>query len=398
MHPRLDPSENSVSVHIGLPASLTLKYPWPKVLSRSKSRKSPASSWAVSLCLTPMDHVAKILIVDDDPETRALLTQILRRSYEVSAASDGSEAMSSLNGSLPDLIISDVMMPGADGYDLLEFLRSGEKTRDIPVILLSGQAESSERTKGLEKGAQDYIAKPMDHRELLARVKIHLQLAEARKSSEARIRELTGRLVTDRDLERRRIGRDLHDQIGQQLTALKLQLEVLRNVSREAALVERIEETQTIANQLDTDIDYLTWELHSTSLECVDIVGALANYVSEWSRRYGVLADLQIRHLDQERITPEVKTNIYRIVQESLHNIAKHAGATHALVSLGAAAGWIELTVTDDGVGFETDGDRDSLGIGLAGMHERAALMQAEFSIRSKPGSGTSVSLRIPLA
>ena len=345
-----------------------------------------------------MDHVAKILIVDDDPETRALLTQILRRSYDVAAASDGAEAMSFLNGSLPDLIISDVMMPGTDGYDLLEFLRSAEKTRDIPVILLSGQAESSERTKGLEMGAQDYIAKPMDHRELLARVRIHLQLAEARKSSEARIRELTGRLVTDRDLERRRIGRDLHDQIGQQLTALKLQLEVLRNVSREASLVERIEETQTIANQLDTDIDYLTWELHSTSLECVDIVGALANYVSEWSRRYGVLADLQIRHLDQERITPEVKTNIYRIVQESLHNIAKHAGARHALVSLGADGGSIELTVTDDGVGFETDANRDNKGIGLAGMHERAALMQAEFSIRSKPGGGTSVSLRVPLA
>ena len=199
-------------------------------------------------------------------------------------------------------------------------------------------------------------------------------------------------------MKRRRISRDLHDQIGQQLTALKLQLEVLRNVSREASLVERIEETQTIANQLDTDIDYLTWELHSTSLECVDIVGALANYVSEWSRRSGVLADLHIRHLDQERITPEVKTNIYRIVQESLHNIAKHAGARHALASLGDDGGSIELTVTDDGVGFETGRNRDSLCIGLVGIHERAASMQAEFSIRSRPGGGTSVSLRIPLA
>jgi len=347
-----------------------------------------------------MEPLAQILVVDDDPDTRALLARVLRDTYGISTASDGSEAMSLMEGPLPDLIISDVMMPYADGYDLLEFLRSQERTRAIPVILLSGQADSAERSKGLEKGAQDYMAKPLDYRELLARVKIHLQLAQTRKSSEERIRELTERLVTDHDMERRRIGRDLHDQIGQQLTALKLHLEVLKSISREASLVERVLETQTIANQLDTDIDYLTWELHSTALECVDIVGALANYVSEWSSRYGVLADFQIKHLEQERLNPEFKTNIYRVVQESLHNIAKHASAQHATVSLEANGQFIELSVTDDGRGFDVkeqgNAGNDPKGIGLAGMRERAALMRAEFSIDSTPGDGTSVKLRIP--
>ncbi len=348
-----------------------------------------------------MEQNARILVVDDDPDTREILSRILKSEYDVVTASDGAEAMLMLGELVPDLVISDVMMPNADGYDLLEFLRTQEPTRDVPVILLSGHADSGERAKGLEMGAQDYVVKPLDNGELRARVRIQLQLAESRRTSEIQIRELTNRLVTDRDKERRRIGRDLHDQIGQQLTALKLQLEVLRTISREASLVERIEETQTIANQLDTDIDYLTWELHSTALECIDVVGALANYVSEWSKRYGVLADFQIRNLDQHRLSGEVKTNIYRVVQESLHNIAKHARASHAVVSLDAGERSIELRVTDDGVGFDVSAiEQDELGkgIGLTGMRERAALLGGDFDLKSDPGSGTTILVRIPLA
>jgi signal transduction histidine kinase len=348
-----------------------------------------------------MQQYARILVVDDDPDTREILSRVLESEYKVATASDGAEAMSVLESEVPDLIISDVMMPNADGYDLLEFLRSRQPTRDVPVILLSGHADSGERAKGLEMGAQDYVVKPLESGELRARVRIQLELAESRKASETRIRELTGRLVTDRDMERQRIGRDLHDQIGQQLTALKLQLEVLRTISREASLVERIEETQTIANQLDSDIDYLTWELHSTALECIDIVGALANYVSEWSKRYGVLADFQIVKLDQSRLSGEFKTNIYRIVQESLHNIAKHAEASHAIVSLEADEKFVVLRVTDDGSGFDAGAarpDTTGKGIGLSGMRERAAVLKAKFDLRSSPGEGTTITVSIPLA
>lgn len=354
--------------------------------------------------ISPSVDVEKphILLADDDQDTRAFLLRLLNKDYTVTAVSDGLEAITAAKDCLPDLIISDVMMPYADGYDLLEHLRAQPETSDLPVILLSARADSTERTRGLEKGARDYIAKPLDSRELLARIKIHLQLAQSRRAAEAQIRNLTDRLFSVQDKERKRIARDLHDQIGQQLTALRFQLETLRAISREANLVERIEETQSIAKQLDSDIDFLTWELHSSALECVDIVGALANYVSEWSRRFGVLADFQIKDLNQGRLTPDVKTNLYRIVQEGLHNIAKHARATRARVLIQGSRDNVDLSVEDDGAGFDvtllTTIEGGGTGIGVIGMKERAAAMGAEFTLDSSPDRGTEIRLRIPLA
>lgn len=341
-----------------------------------------------------------ILVVDDDDDTRTLLRRVLENEYTVRTAINGLEAVEALKGWMPDLVVSDVMMPFADGYDLLSALRSEPSTRDLPVILLSARADGAERTRGLEHGAQDYIAKPLDISELRARVRIQLRLAESRRSAETQIRELTDRLVTEQDNERRRIGRDIHDQIGQQLTALRLQLELLKSISREAKLVERIEQTQDIATQLDSDIDFLTWELHSTTFESVDIVGSLANYVSEWSKRFGVPANFQIFDLDQTRLAPDAKTNVYRIVQESLHNISKHSQARHATVSMEGGAAGVTLLVEDDGVGFDTDdlaaAKPDHRGIGLQAMRERASLIGADLTIQSKPGSGTTIRIIIP--
>ncbi len=364
----------------------------------------PLQKGAISVSSATADASApakpSVLVVDDDFDTRDFLLRLLEKDYSVTGVSNGLEAIAAISEKLPDLVISDVMMPFADGYDLLEHLRSQPLTSGIPVILLSGRADGAERTRGLEKGASDYIAKPLDSRELIARINIHLQLAEGRRSAETQIRQLTDRLVSVQEKERKRIARDLHDQIGQQLTALRFQLEILRGISRETKLVERIEETQTIARQLDSDIDFLTWELHSSALECVDIVGALANYVSEWSKRFGVLADFEVKNLDQNRLPPDAKTNIYRIVQESLHNIAKHAAASHAKVRLEGGPDLVELTVEDDGKGFDAalieSGEIRGTGIGITGMKERADLMNADIAVESKPGRGTTV--RVSLA
>lgn len=342
-----------------------------------------------------------IVLADDDDDTRAFLIRILEKEYSVTAVSNGLEAMAAVKDRLPDLVISDVMMPYSDGYDLLEHLQSGPETSGLPVILLSARAESSERTRGLEKGARDYIAKPLDSRELLARIKIHLQLAQSRRAAETQIRQLTERVFSAQDKERKRIARDLHDQIGQQLTALRFQLELLRGISREAKLVERIEETQTIARQLDSDIDFLTWELHSSALESVDIVGALANYVSEWSKRFRVLADFQVKDLDQGRLAPDVKTNLYRIVQEGLHNVAKHSQATRVKILIEGDDDRIGLSVKDNGVGFDAASlgspEASGTGIGMIGMKERAASMGADIAIDSAPGEGTGIRLTVPL-
>jgi signal transduction histidine kinase len=366
--------------------------------SLSGTQHPPASSGPVP---GPDADRPRILVADDDDDTRSFLLKLLDKDYTVTGVSNGLEAMAAIEDQTPDLIISDVMMPHADAYDLLEHLSSHPKTRDLPVILLSGRAESSERTRGLEKGARDYIAKPLDGRELLARIKIHLQLAQSRRAAEAQISQLTDRLVNIQDKERKRIARDLHDQIGQQLTALRFQLEILRGISREAKLVERIEETQTIAKQLDSDIDFLTWELHSTALECVDIVGALANYVSEWSRRFGILADFQIKNLDQGLLSSDVKTNLYRIVQEALHNIAKHARADRAKVLIEGGGDLVELSIEDDGIGFNLEKLKTiealGTGMGMVGMKERAAVMGAELTVDSKPGSGTKIRVRVPV-
>jgi PAS domain S-box-containing protein len=229
----------------------------------------------------------------------------------------------------------------------------------------------------------------------------HFDLTERKQADAERARtELLGRLVFAQEDERRRIAREMHDQFGEQLTALSHQIGSLKEAcGQQTDLRDQVEALEALARQIDRDVDYLVWELRPTALDDLGLRAALANYVQDWSKRVDVTAELHTSGLLDDRLDSEIETVLYRIAQEALTNVAKHSRATHVDVILERRPDHIVLIVEDDGVGFEP-GDAGTIrqGFGLVGMQERAALVGANLQIESAAGRGTTILVRMAAA
>ncbi len=217
------------------------------------------------------------------------------------------------------------------------------------------------------------------------------------ESAKSAITNLLHRVVSAQEDERGRIARDLHDQFGQQLTALRLALE--RHQSEHGGRVESIEEALALTRQISKDVDFLAWELRPAVLDELGLVAALPRFLAEWSGHVGLATEFRLRGFETGHLPREAELAYYRIAQEALNNVAKHAHASRVDVILAVADDKVVLVVEDDGIGFDAAGDaaRDG-GLGIAGMKERAALVGAAVDIESTPGKGTSVFVRCPVA
>jgi len=170
------------------------------------------------------------------------------------------------------------------------------------------------------------------------------------------------------------------------------------NCGERTELCSQIESLQTIAKQLDEDADSLIWELRPIALDDLGLVAALSKYVENWSKHFGVCADVHAIGIEKGRLTMEMETVLYRIAQEALNNVAKHAAAGKVDILLECHPDQISLIVEDNGVGFDDEqiyGAADQR-MGLIGMRERAALVGGTFAVESTPGNGSTVVVRIP--
>jgi PAS domain S-box-containing protein len=229
-----------------------------------------------------------------------------------------------------------------------------------------------------------------------ANAALQLEIAERKRAEVAR-RELLARLVFAQEDERRRIAREMHDQLGEQLTGLGLHVRGLQDaVAGAPALTERADALERVTQELDRSVDQLVWALRPTVLDDLGLRAALENYLQDWSSRTGVSAELHTAGLSVDRLTSEIETTLYRIAQEGLTNVAKHAKATSVAVLLERRSDHISLVIEDNGVGFDSSAaGRTSQGFGLLGMQERAALIGANLEIESGAGEGTSILVRI---
>jgi signal transduction histidine kinase len=248
------------------------------------------------------------------------------------------------------------------------------------------------------------------HDELEGRVRERtLELAETNVSLEAEVRErraaeeqikrLLKQLVNVQEDERLRIARDIHDHLGQQMTGLRLNLELLRKqCADDSELCSRVEQTQAVAQKLDEDVDFLAWELRPAALEDLGLAPALATFVNDWSKHFDISAELHTSGMDGVRLPPDVEINLYRILQEALNNIAKHAEAASVSVLLERKGNELMLIVEDDGRGFDPEKkvyEEGGKGLGLVGMRERAQLAGGSAEIESTPGGGTTILVRV---
>ena len=226
------------------------------------------------------------------------------------------------------------------------------------------------------------------------------EIAERIQTERDRVR-LLRQIVRAQEDERRRIARDIHDQVGQQMTALRLNLATLdQGCSDDEELRKKLEQTKTIAERLDADVDFLAWEVRPAALDDIGLAEAMGTFVSQWSNHSGVDAQFHTSGLDKERVSRETETNLYRIMQEALNNTMKYAHARHVDVLLERRDNQVVLIVEDDGVGFNPENEASAggdKGMGLIGMRERAALVGGSLEIESKPKAGTTIFARVPV-
>jgi PAS domain S-box-containing protein len=229
---------------------------------------------------------------------------------------------------------------------------------------------------------------------------LQLEVVDRKRSEELR-RVLLRKIIRTQEDERKRIARDIHDHIGQELIALRLKLQLLHTDYKEdSKLNNRIAEIDAIAQRVDSEVDFLVWELRPSVLDDFGVAKAIEKFTNEWSAHFQIPAEFGQIGIDGKNLLPEIEINLYRLSQEALNNIAKHAKASNVAVLLERQDGKINLIIEDNGVGFDPTEKAvltgDDRGVGLIGMKERAELVGGVFEIESSPGNGTTIYARVP--
>ena len=204
------------------------------------------------------------------------------------------------------------------------------------------------------------------------------------------------RVVSAQEAERRRLARELHDETGQALTSILLGLRAVEEAEGEPQLGEAIKEVRDLVRSTLRDVRRLAVELRPTALDDFGLVPALERLTDSFAEQTGISVDFQAS-LTAGRLPTEIETALYRIVQESLTNIVKHARAGSVSVVLTRKEDAVSVVVEDDGIGFEPGRPRDG-GLGLLGMQERVALLGGRLAIESRPGAGTTFVAEVPLS
>jgi PAS domain S-box-containing protein len=208
---------------------------------------------------------------------------------------------------------------------------------------------------------------------------------------------LAARVISAQDEERHRIARDLHDNLGQHVTALRLMVQTLSAPKKEASAGKFVQKIESMLERLDAGIDAVIGELRPEALD-LGLARAIADLVENWSRSFAIRASVTSSTPEHLRLHVDAETHVYRVLQEALNNISKHARASSVTVTLDFDGRIFVLSVHDDGCGFRRDGDSVTAhrGLGLISMRERAQLAGGTVDIESRPGKGTTIRMRVP--
>src|SRR4029077_8901024 len=217
-----------------------------------------------------------------------------------------------------------------------------------------------------------------------------------RKQMEEALSGMSRKLIESQEQERTRIGRELHDDVGQRLALLAVQLQQLNENSLILPEVRsRMGELQKQASEIAADIQSLSHELHSAKLQYLGIAAAMRGFCRDFGKQQKVEIDFQTRDLPSP-LSPDISLCFFRVLQEALHNSAKHSGVRYFEVRLWGTSYEIHLTVRDSGTGFDRGAARESRGLGLISMEERLKLLKGPLSIDSQPNRGTTIHARVP--
>jgi signal transduction histidine kinase len=361
---------------------------------------------------------ADVLLVDDEPKNLMALQALLEPlGQNLITARSGLEALRLVLQHNFAVIVLDVRMPEMDGFETARLIRDRERSRHIPIIFLTGVSREVESAvRGYEVGAVDYLMKPVVPEVLRSKVSVLVELhrknaalsseiterkiAEERlRESEIKLRALAARLISIREEERARIAREIHDELGQVLTSLKMDL---------TWLVKQLDQSQkpllaradTMCRLIDSTVQVvrrMSTGMRPEILDDMGLVAAIGWQTKEFQKRMGIRCRAELP-TQPTHLGNELSTAVFRIFQEILTNIARHAKATSVFVQLRISDERLSLKVTDDGVGMAESAVHARESLGLLGMQERAQLFGGQVTFQALPGRGTTVSVFIPLS
>jgi len=350
---------------------------------------------------------AKILIVDDRPANVRFLSRLLSEvGYsQVTSTMNPSEACDLHRLNSYDLILLDMQMPVMDGFAVMESLRTDSLESYVPVIVLT--AEPAHKLRALQAGAKDFISKPFDLVEVKTRIRNMLEvrmlyrnlerqnkrLEQAVHDRTAELRELAGSLITAREDEKDRLARELHDELGSLLTAAKLHLARLRGkLFEEPAIADRLKQVNQLLDEGISLKRRIVEDLRPSSLTMLGLTISLANLCAEVGARLNIAIEVEF---DEVGLTQDGHLAIYRLVQEALNNVCKHAKATRVRVSVKSEPTLVRVQIEDDGIGFDPSKPK-SAAHGIAGMRFRIEQLNGCMSVASSPGAGTLLEASMP--
>jgi two-component system sensor histidine kinase UhpB len=226
---------------------------------------------------------------------------------------------------------------------------------------------------------------------------------DALRASAEQLTALSRRLVEVQEAERRQLSRELHDRVGQNLTALSINLDILRTALFAADQPEhwsRLSDSSKLLEATVDSIENVMAELRPPMLDDYGLLPALHWYAKDFSKRTGIDVDV-VGPESAERVAPEIEIALFRIAQEGLTNVAKHAHASHVEIELDHADGHCLMTITDDGVGIDgakSANGRQRAGLGMVTMRERTQAVGGRFKVRATPRGGTQIAIEIKKA
>jgi signal transduction histidine kinase len=360
---------------------------------------------------------SSVLVVEDDARTLQVFAEILAsQGLDFVTEASARAVLKRVGETDYAVIFLSERMPDLDGLATARLIRQCERSRTTPIILLTGTYEdTASGFRGREAGVSDYLLKPLVPEILRAKISVFVDLygnkaalgreISARKAiekelrnSEQKFRALAAHIQSVREDDRTGIAREIHDELGQALTGLKMDLSWLEK-RLPGDLMEPAAKIKSMFRLIDDTIHSvrrIASDLRPQVLDDVGLTGAIKWQAREFQARTGIRCKVDLPEeplvMDQER-----STAVFRIFQEAMTNVARHARATRVEIQLRLDAGHLLLSVLDNGLGISPTALRSPKALGLLGVRERALLLGGKVGIEGVDGRGTSIRLSLPL-
>jgi len=342
------------------------------------------------------------IVADDHQGIRHLIRSILEKDgLKVIEAKNGKEVLEVFNKEKPDLVLLDIFMPVMDGLDTCTQIKRLPGGSQVPVLIFTAHGNIKNAEDAFKVGAADFINKPINPEELHHRVNrlLYLRAEFEIHESYKKNRLLSRKVLRAYEEEKVRLAREIHDDLGMALTAIKLNLQLIKKdcADQGQGFEEKLTTLVKLADKTLAAMRDKAFSMRPPALDDLGLVMVLDEMAKEFTRNTGIRVERKTTGR-YNSLPLEVETALYRCVQEALTNAARHSSAGQVDLKLSFSPSQVKVSIIDDGIGFDpVAGGLASGHLGLKGIRERVALIDGKIDIKSSPGKGTAILITIPL-